>query len=90
MPNVQRAGVEFGGDQPLARAFDGHGYAAGGDIAKLQADLARRLANEGVEGAAETSTYPAERAVRFISVAGGYLLLLAGYVAIASIAYRYA
>lgn len=88
MPNVQRAGAEFGGDQPLARTVDGHGYAAGGDIAKLQADLARRLASEGVEGVAETST--AERAVRFLSVAGGYTLLLAGYVAAGSIAYLYA
>ncbi len=87
MPNVQRAGAEFGGDQPIARAVAPHGYAAGGDIAKLQADLAWRLASEGFEDVAETSM--AERAVRFLSVGGGYLLLLAGYVAVASIAYRY-
>lgn len=83
MLDIQPVRVEFDPDPLLPRAFGGEGYAAGGDIAKLQADLARRLSGEGVEEVAKTSTLPVERAVRVLSATGGYLFLLVGYAAVA-------
>lgn len=52
----------------------------------MQADLAHRLACGLAASAAAPS--PAERVVRFLSVAGGYAALLAGYVGIALLILR--
>lgn len=88
MPNVQPVTDDLDIAPSPPRASGGDGYAAGGDIAALQADLARRLSGEGDQALAEAPVPPMERAVRFVSVAGGYCLLLAGYVAVASAAFR--
>lgn len=71
---------------PWGEATGDHGYRPGGQVGQMQADLAHRLACGLAASAAAPS--PAERVVRFLSVAGGYAALLAGYVGIALLILR--
>ena len=52
----------------------------GGPVGHMQADLARRL-GQGVVGVPVNGSFE-ERAVRFMSVAGGYGALAAGYAGV--------
>lgn len=54
-----------------------HSFEPGGQVARLHADLAARLASS-IAGAA-VAPDPKERLVRLVSVAGGYLALAAAY-----------
>lgn len=72
--------------QPSATARDG-GYVPGGQVGQLQVDLAARLAQQGSVTTPE-DVAPGERLVRFISVAGGYAALLAGYAVVALLIFR--
>ena len=62
------------------------GYRPGGQVGRMQAELADRLAPSGLAwepaGASESEA-PGERMVRFLSVAGGYLALLLAYAGVA-------
>jgi hypothetical protein len=55
------------------------GYRAGGEVGQMHADLARRL-DRHLSPAERT---PGERAIRFVSVAGGVTLLAAAYLGVA-------
>lgn len=54
------------------------GYRPGGQVGQMQADLADRLAREVIVRP-PAIVLPGERLVRFVSVAGGCLALLATY-----------
>lgn len=56
----------------------------GGDVGRMQADLALRLARS----APPVPVSPAERVVRLLSVGGGVAALLAGYAAAAVLIWR--
>lgn len=87
MAQVKRSDFDIGGHAAPQRDAADHAYDAGGHIAQLQADLARRLAGGGADELRPAEP-PAERIIRFLSVAGGYLALSAGYGAAAlAIAY---
>ncbi|WP_375427147.1 hypothetical protein [uncultured Sphingomonas sp.] len=90
MSQAKRVRADIGTDTSSPRAFGDHGYAAGGEIAQLQADLARRLSSDGLpRNLIDPSILPMERTVRFLSVAGGYTLLTTGYIAVATLVLRY-
>lgn len=89
MPNAERVQADTAIDPSPPRAPGDHGYVPGGTIAELQADLARRLSGQEAGWVGEAVAAPAERAVRILSVGGGYLLLAAGYAATALLAARY-
>ena len=61
------------------------GYRPGGPVGQIQADLAHRLAPPGLVLPAVSA---GERAVRLVSRAGGYLMLLAGYAGAAVLILR--
>lgn len=79
MAQPQRSDVDQRGPALPQRAVEDRHYDAGGHIAQLQAELAQRLAAGGVDQRTRDATPSGERAVRFASVTGGYLALLAGY-----------
>lgn len=56
------------------------GYRAGGEVGQMHADLARRLDRQVIAPGERT---PGERAIRFVSVAGGVTLLAAAYLGVA-------
>ena len=72
------------GGLPWGRAAE-FGYDAGGPVARLHADLAQRLATPGTGPVLDSA---AERAVRRMSVAGGWAALAMGYAGAALIALR--
>jgi len=63
------------------------GYEPGGEIARLQADLARRLASAPAGGLGAHVGDQREAAVRRLSVAAGYGALAAGYIIAAAAIY---
>ena len=68
-------------DIPSGRAE----YKLGGPIGQMQADLARRLAREGIIRRPEhvlLGERPGERTVRWVSIAGGGLALLMAYAGV--------
>jgi hypothetical protein len=86
MAHAKRNDVDHAAGLPDHGA--GNRYDAGGHVARLQADLARQLADRRLADHAAlerpvVTHSPAERLVRFCSVAGGYGALAAGYVGIA-------
>jgi hypothetical protein len=80
----QRNDIDDAGEPFLRQGAGDRRYEAGGHVAQLQADLARRLASEALAPGSALVASPTERAVRLLSVAGGYAALLAGYVAVAA------
>jgi len=63
------------------------GYEPGGEIARLQAELARRLASAPAGGLGAHVGDKAEAAVRRLSVAAGYGALAMGYLIAAAAIY---
>lgn len=88
MAQAQRNDQRQQGDLPLQPASDNR-YDAGGPIAQLQADLARRL-SDGVEPGAAHADPVAERVTRLVSRTGGYAALLAGYAGVAAVIAHFA
>ncbi len=66
---------------PLAGAA---GYDAGGQVARLQTEIAQRLSAPVADLRHGSSDRSAERLVRRLSVGAGYGALLAGYAGIAA------
>ena len=67
------------------------GYQPGGHVGRIQADIADRLAAQEVARqlpGTPLDTRPGERAVRFLSVAGGYLALGAAYAGVVLLVMR--
>ena len=73
-------------EEPSSSAVAEHGYLAGGQVGRMHVDLVQRLAQH--PGTAPATPPPAERMVRSLSVAGGYLALTAGYVGVALLLFR--
>jgi len=87
MEPARRASIP---DQPVdgtVTAQGDTGYEPGGEIARLQADLARRLASMPASGLGAHVGDQAEATVRRLSVAAGYGALTMGYVIAAAVIY---
>ena len=84
MAEVKRKDDEWSSgptDPSQSRAEPARGdYRPGGIVGEMQANLAHRLAL--TEAIAALPQSPGERTVRFLSIAGGYAALLAGYVGV--------
>lgn len=80
MSQAQRTAVERTVD-PAVRAASPSHYDAGGQIAALQANLARRLLEQDATGLVVAPVGPAERLTRMLSRSGGFAALALGYAA---------
>lgn len=79
MTRPERNDVEPG-LAPHPYSYPPAGYRPGGQVGRMQADLSARLASPGIaRAAAPANEWTGERAIRFVSVAGGYLALGAAY-----------
>lgn len=72
---------------PLGLPTADIGYQPGGHVGQMQADLVHRLARQGLI-LEPAGTSPGERLIRFMSVAGGFVALLAGYAGVALLFWR--
>ena len=79
MSHAQRTAVERTVDPAVRTAPRPH-YDAGGQIAALQANLARQLLEQDVASRA-APVGPAERLTRMLSRQGGFAALALGYAA---------
>ena len=72
---------------PLPWSASDASYQPGGHVGQMQADLAQRLAHQELVRE-PVGVSPGERLIRFMSVSGGYLALLAGYAGVALLLLR--
>lgn len=82
MAQVKRSDTQYDGHPLPGRADADHRYEPGGPIGQLQADLAQRLMGSNPGQVGVLADPPGERVVRFLSSAGGYAALLAGYAVV--------